>query len=243
MVHRPLVRSMCVVTFTPPASPGDRRGSCSTFGLCIRLGRNIPPNEPVFRYSRTGRDGVRITPSGGEEVGDGGASAEDGNVRDEPAVAAPPEALAAHQRNAVLARGREHVGHGGPEIGGTGVRCVGAERRYGPPGVDFGCVCWSVPPAAEPLLPPVGNAEGRQPLLERLAADIGVGPAAREATYIHHQADTGAPQQRAQRGAVQGTVPDGDEVRHGSSHCGLRDNELLHVAQMERLCSAREEDP
>jgi hypothetical protein len=123
-------------------------------------------------------------PAVGHEVEDRHVPAEDGDVGDQPPVAPPPDALAAHHGDGRRVRLVEDLVQGGGELRRPGVGGVGGELGDGPPVVGHRVPGRQAPPPAQPLVPPVADADGRQPRLERLAAHVGVRAAPGEAADV-----------------------------------------------------------
>ena len=117
----------------------------------------------------------------------------------------------------------EHLVEGGGELRRPGVRGVGGELGDGPPVVRDRLAGSEPAAAAQPVVPAVADADGGQPLLERLPPDVGVAAAAREAADVDDPVDPRAGQPRAEGRAVLRAVAHRQQ-RHGSSlpgRCGL----------------------
>ena len=200
------------------ATPGPPRGAgCA----CVprRPAVSVVP-QPVGGDPRAGGGNVLGAAAVVAQVLHRHSVQEHGDVRDESSVAPPPQGLAAQDRGARVRPRRdlaEELCHRGPELLGAGVRGIGAERLDPPPRVGAHLVLGDAAPTAQPRFPVVGDARGREPLLELLPRHVGVAPAAGEAAYVDDQADPSPRQQVGQLVLGRRTVPD-REHRDDAAH-------------------------
>ena len=127
---------------------------------------------------------VRRRPAVVHEVPDRYVVQQHRDVRDQPAVAAPPDRLAAHHHGAVAGGERP-----GPARPGTAPARVQAAypRNIGSRQTTSGESGARLAEAAEVLLPAVVDAGRWQPLLQRGAGDVRVPPAAGRGPHVDQQ--------------------------------------------------------
>src|SRR3954454_12690509 len=137
-----------------------------------------PVEEAVVADDGARGRAVRGQPAVGHEVGDRHVPPQDGDVGDQPPVAPPPHALAAHDRRGRLRRLLQQSVERGGELRCPGVGGVGRELADAPPAVRDRLARRQPAPAAEPFVPPITDPGRGQPLDERLPGDVGIAAAA-----------------------------------------------------------------
>jgi hypothetical protein len=138
------------------------------------------------------------------------------DVGDQPAVTSPPQRLAAHDHRMVGLDKREQVRDSGSEFVGSCVRRVRPKRGVSPPGIKNHGTSRKMAAAAQPFVPSVLNPRLGQPLLQSVAPNIGITPAARIAAYVENDIDSRVLEKSAERGLIQVPVSDGQQGQHPS---------------------------
>jgi hypothetical protein len=131
-------------------------------------------------------------------------------IRDQAAVASPPERLGAHDRGLPFARHALELGDGGREIGGLHVVGVPAKACVSPAAVRG--VAGRPPPAAELLHVQVADALGRERGLEALAGEVWKTPRAGNDPDIDQLLDFVPAQKRDEVRQRMGRMADGVEA-------------------------------
>jgi hypothetical protein len=174
---------------------------------------------------------VLLDPPVVHEVADVDAAGGRDEVRDQPAVAAPPQALRAHHDHLASGRLGEHAVDGVEEVGRPHVLGVAAEHVLAPRHVRV-VRAW-LAETAEAFLPAVADARLRKPLRHRGQGELRVAPAARRGADVHQRGDSGPAQSRHGTFGRIGTVA----VRQ--QHLSLRrQRRTLPVYMKFLVCSA-----